>query len=251
MKIEAVTVCVGYADFLAHTLPWNMQQFDHYVVVTSYADKETQELCRKLSVECRPTDVMYLDGDPFNKGRAIDYGIGFLGGRDWIAHVDADTWLPPMTRHHLTHARLDEECIYGIDRALCPSYEAWEGFIKGTTPAHQHDYLCRTRMPPFPLGDRIVIPDHSGYIPIGFFTLAHSRTGRRYPSHHGTAERSDVLYSLQWPSSNRILLGEIVAVHLESEPGHLGVNWQGRKTRRFGPPQVSPPVQTPPPPYVP
>lgn len=234
MKIEAVTVCVGYADFLAETLPWNMQQFDHLVVVTSFADKETQQLCRRLSVECRPTDVMYFDGDSFNKGRAVDFGLGFIGGRDWIAHVDADTWLPPMTRQHLRHARLSEESIYGIDRVLCPNWEAWRKFIGGG-PVHQHDYLCRVHVPPFPIGDRISLPDHSGYIPIGFFQLWHGRTNRRYPLHHGTAERSDVLHALQWPSSERHLLGEIVGVHLESELAPLGANWNGRKTKRFGP----------------
>ena len=58
MKIEGISVCVGYSDFLAQTLPWNLQHFDKFVVVTSYDDAETIELCRKFSVECRPTDVI-------------------------------------------------------------------------------------------------------------------------------------------------------------------------------------------------
>lgn len=244
---EAVTVCVNYADFLAETLPWNMQQFDKLVVVTSYEDKETQELCRRLSVECRPTDVMHFDGDRFNKGRAIDFGIGFLSGREWVAHIDADTWLPPMTHHHLMSARLDEECIYGVDRVLCPNWESWRKFIgsMGGAPIHQHDYLCRVKVPPFPMGDRISIHDYSGYIPIGYFQLWHGRTNRRYPLHHGTAERSDVLHPIQWPSKNRILLGEIIAVHLESETSKLGANWDGRKTRRFGPSHCHRPAPRP------
>lgn len=236
MKIEAVTVCVNYADFLQETLPWNMQHFDKVVVVTSYDDKETQELCRRLSVECRPTDVMHLEGDSFNKGRAVDFGMGYIGGKDWVCHLDADTWLPPMTRYHLQRAHLDEESIYGVDRCLCPNFENWRNFV-GHVPAHQHDYLCRVKAPPFPLADRISLVEHSGYIPIGFFQLWHGRTQRRYPLHHGTAERSDVLHPLQWPSRNRHLLGEVIAIHLESEPSQLGANWGGRKTKRFGPTQ--------------
>lgn len=243
MRIEAVTVCVNYADFLAATLPWNMQQFDRIVVVTSYEDRETQELCRRLSVECQPTDVGTLHGEKFNKGRMIDHGIGFCGGGDWMLHLDADTWLPPMTRHHLQRADLDEESIYGIDRVLCPSYEAWQDFLAAGEggngrggPVHQHDYHCRVHVPGgFPLGDRISLPEHSGYIPIGFFQLWHGRTQRRYPKCHNTAERTDVQFALQWPSRNRHLLGEIIGIHLESEPGELGVNWEGRKTRRFSP----------------
>jgi len=238
MKTEALCVCVDYADFLAATLPWNMQQFDHFVVVTSYDDKETQELCRRLSVECRPTDIHHRDGDVFNKGRAVDFGLAFLTGRDWIVHLDADTWLPPMTRHHLERAMLDKECVYGVDRCLCPSWEAWQAFMAsgGTVPMHQHDYNCRVNVPPFPLAHRISLPEYGGYIPIGYFQLWHGRTGRRYPMHHGTSERTDVTHALQWPTANRRLLGEIVAIHLESESAALGTNWRGRKTRRFGPP---------------
>ena len=44
-----------------------------------------------------------------------------------------------------------------------------------------------------------------------------------------------MLHSLQWPSRNRVLLGEVVGIHLESEPSALGANWTGRKTKRFGP----------------
>ena len=232
MNIEAVTVCVNYADFLAETLPWNMQHFSKIVVVTSFDDKETLELCRKLSVECRPTDVMYMDGDKFNKGRAVDFGIGYLRGTDWMCHIDADTWLPPMTRNHLEKAHLDPEFIYGIDRCLCPDYDAWKSFISGS-PAHQHDYNCRVKMPPFPIADRISLIEHSGYIPIGYFQLWHGKHNRRYPLHHHTAERSDVLFPLQWPSKNRAIIGEVVGIHLESELSELGANWSGRTTKRF------------------
>jgi len=47
-KIEGVTVCVDYADFLEVTLPQAMKAFDNVIVVTSKKDKETQKLARGM-----------------------------------------------------------------------------------------------------------------------------------------------------------------------------------------------------------
>src|ERR1700722_4679961 len=97
-RLECVTVCVGYGDFLRETLPYNMRHFDRYVVVTTEHDTETQNLCKHLGVECLVTDLMSRDG-LFAKSRGIDYGLANLRGNGWIVHLDADIWLPPQTRH--------------------------------------------------------------------------------------------------------------------------------------------------------
>ncbi|HWB00058.1 MAG TPA: hypothetical protein VG713_16280, partial [Pirellulales bacterium] len=236
--LEAVTVCVDYSDFLAETLPHTLTLVDRMLVVTSYEDVETQELCAHMGVECRPTDLMYHGGE-FAKARAIDFGLAFLRSTGWCLHLDADIWLPPMTRQILNDLPLDPECIYGCDRMMCNSWGAWRRFI--TAPQHkgstrQHTRNCFVLPPPWPMGARLAIPEYGGYIPIGFFQLWHSQTKRRYPLHHSTAERTDVQFSLQWPRGKRRLIPEIVAVHLESETsGFMGDNWGGRKTPQFGP----------------
>ena len=51
MKVEAVTVSIGFADFLKVTLPHNLPLFDRIVVVTSPDDVPTRELCRKLGIK--------------------------------------------------------------------------------------------------------------------------------------------------------------------------------------------------------
>lgn len=161
-RIEALTVCVNYADFLAETLPYNIRQFDHYLVVTSYDDHETKDLCERLGVECRQTDVMYYDG-VFAKTRASEFGLGYLRRDDWVVHIDADVWLPPTTRQWIEWSRPDPNCIYGIDRCNCVGWEAWKEFIsKPFEQHHQHHRGCLVLPPPFPLGARIALRDYGG-----------------------------------------------------------------------------------------
>jgi hypothetical protein len=239
MKIEAVIVCVDYADYLAETLPRNLPHFDRVIVVTSPKDRETVELCRRLSVQCFATDVFTKDGK-FNKARGIDYGLGHLRHNDWAVQLDADTYLPPLTRHWLENKGLDPEAIYGVDRVNCLGWARWKSFLAEHHTGH--DYNCRTPWPAdMPPMARIALMEHGGFVPIGFFQLWHTRHGRRYPFAAGTAERDDVLHSLQWSGDNRRLLPEVVSVHLQAASADLGANWQGRTTPRFGPPSAGKP----------
>jgi len=253
MKIECITICVGYSDFLREVLPHNLAHFDDYLVVTRFDDHATQSLCRELSVECRPTDLFDKGGDAFAKGRAIDWGLGFLRRDAWICHLDADIYLPPMTRRWIEASEPDDQCIYGCDRVNCVGFEAWRRYLAGcgvggsTTAAlgHllPHRHHCLLTPPPFPMGSRLVLREQGGYVPIGFFQLWHGRQGRRYPLRQGNAEHTDVLHALQWPRDKRRLLEEVIAVHLESERSKMGANWSGRKTAPFGPSPLMP--QTP------
>lgn len=220
MRLEGVIVCKDYADFLEHTLPDNLQFFDRLVVVTHYNDKATQSLCHKFGVECVQTDCMHDRGDAFNKGRAINLGLGHLLNKDWVLHLDADTLLPHNFRGLLDHARLRQENLYGADRLNVYGFEHWERFKHKRTPSHAHRYFVE---PPkeFPLGARIVHHEH-GYVPIGYFQLWHGT--RRYPVHQGNAEHTDVLFACQWPRYQRVLLPEVIVYHLDSGSGHMGQN---------------------------
>lgn len=233
LKIEAVIVCVDYADFLAETLPHNLPHFDRTLVITAPGDLETQELCRKLSVPYYTTNLFYKDGEAFNKSRGIDFGLSYLRENDWVVHLDADTYLPPMTRKWLEWRALDEQGIYGVDRVDCDGYEPWKAYMAERD--NQHDYMCRVKVPPFPLLDRIAIRDYGGYVPIGYFQMWHASHGRRYPIARGNAEHTDVLHAIQWDAAHRHLVPEVIAVHLQSAPAALGANWKGRTTPRFAP----------------
>ena len=239
MKIEAIITCVDYADFLAETLIHNLTHFDRVVVITSPDDRETAETCRRLSVEYYATDLFRAHGGAFSKARGIDFGLSLVRHGEWVCHIDADTYLPPLARWILEHRErlgtLDKESIYGVDRVNCVGYEAWREFVTQFHPGH--DYMCRIKMPSnFTIGDRIAIWNYGGYLPIGYFQMWHASTGRRYPIVSRTAEHDDVVFSAQWPIGKKHLIPEIMAVHLMSEPATLGANWKGRKTKRFGPP---------------
>ncbi len=249
MKVEAVTVCVGYGDFLAAVLPENLPLIDNLVVVTASDDAETIRVCRRHSVHCVTTDDHKRNG-AFNKYRLVQRGLDQIGGKDWVLLLDADIVLPRKFRDMLKWAHLDAHCIYGADRQQVTSWEEWQAIKKyvGGWDNHQHGcgHWCH---PKYPMMSRWVSHLH-GYVPVGYFQLWHSTASvqegyhhRRFPQEHGDAARCDVQFALQWDRRERQLLPEVICLHLESETAPLGANWQGRKTRRFGP--ALPPVKGP------
>jgi glycosyltransferase involved in cell wall biosynthesis len=233
MKIEGVIVCYNYSDFLEYTIADNLQHLDRLVVVTHPSDKATSRLCDKYGVDCLKTEIFHDDNDKFNKGRAINLALSHLRHDDWILHIDADILLPHRFRHMLKMAKLNKENIYGCDRLNTVTYANWMQNKNKTVPQHQWRYMV-TPQPEFPVGSRLIHMEY-GYCPIGYFQLWHSSKHRQYPIICGNAEHSDVLHAVQWSRENRILLPEFFCYHLESEYSEMGTNWEGRKTKTFGP----------------
>lgn len=231
MRIEAVITCHKYSDFLEHTLMENIEQLDGCVVVTSREDKETQRLCHKIGVNCVDTNVFFDKGDPFNKARGINLGLSHLRHDDWLLHLDADILLPHRFRNMLGLSHLEKHKIYGADRVNTRSYEHWKGNEHKITPQFRHGCLVH---PPgdFPIGARLIHSSY-GYLPIGFFQMWHSSEKRRYPTNQGGADRSDVLFAVQWDRKDRVLLPEFFVFHLESEDAPMGKNWKGRTSKPF------------------
>lgn len=237
MNLSAITICVNYADFLAHTLPHNKNHFDRMIVVTDTKDLETKRLCEFYHVECLQTDVFYEDGDNFNKAKGINEGIKALSPKDWVVHLDADIYLPPLTRQILNSLELDKQTLYGMDRMMCPDFNSWMQFI--CRPRLTHEGYIYIHPNVFPLGVRIAEYLSGGYEPIGYFQLwnpIHSSV-YLYPDQHGAADRTDVLFAKKFPRAKRQLIPELICIHLESENLNLvemGKNWNGRKTKIFG-----------------
>lgn len=236
MLIEAVTVCVNFADVLAHSLPLNKHHFDRLIVVTDHSDTATRRLCDHHYVERVATDDFYRGDQAFNKGRGINVGLAKLAKTGFVVHLDADIVLPSRTRRLLDGpVMLDPGSIYGIDRVMCPDFDAWTRYI--ADPVIQHAREIFVIPDAFPLGTRVAKLDGEGYIPIGFFQLWHPGASgvSTYPDEHGTAGRADMLHALKWMRKRRALIPEIFAVHLGSPipPGQN--NWRGRLMAPFGP----------------
>lgn len=242
MKIEAVTVCIGYGDFLLHSAKYNAAQFDRWIIVTEPSDEETREVCRKYSIEC----LLSKDGKSggnFVKGVLIERALQHLSKDGWRVHIDADIVLPNRTKMLLEAAKLEEECIYGCDRIMIKSYEEWEKLLSSGWLYSSHDFHNRLNWPVgFQPGSRWV-GKNEGWVPIGFFQMWSGASDiykgvriKRYPSNHNDACRTDVQHALQWDRNNRKFIPELIVVHLESEKAKLGANWKGRTTKRFGSP---------------
>ncbi len=249
MRIEAVTVCVGYSDFLSETIRENLPLLDHLVVVTSPDDDETRTVCRKNNVH-HVLSEDYRRNGPFNKARLINRAFDQIGGRDWILHLDADIVLPRQFRRMLEWAHIDERCLYGADRQRLIGWDEWRAFKKHVDRWDNHTHeMGHWFHPKYPMMSRLVSSIH-GYTPIGAFQLfhgtaliQHSYHVRQYPTDHGDAARTDMQFALQWDRRHRVLLPEVVLLHLESEKGGLGANWCGRTTKRFGPEPTPEPAE--------
>src|SRR6266542_160911 len=170
MKLEALTVCVGYADFLAAALPFNLPMFDRYVVVTTHEDHATRELCRRYGVHVILSEE-HKRGGPFNKGRLINRGIDSLSCSDWVMQIDADIVLPQTFRRALTMAHLNPKHIYGVDRVMVHGWRQWLHLRDSGWLDLQLDYHCRVNFPKhYEIGTRWASALY-GYVPIGFLQL--------------------------------------------------------------------------------
>lgn len=244
MNIEAVTVCVGCDDFLEAVAAVNVPLFDRWLIVTTPTDDKTREVCRRRNLECLMTEDGRRGGG-FKKGRMVERGLQHLSADGWRLHIDSDIALPHRFKSLLNAAELDEGFIYGIDRVMVRNWGEWQEVLRsGYLSGGQHEYYSVIFPWKLPMGARWAAPS-TGWVPIGFFQLWHSSQdlwrGQRvkpYPMLHNDACRTDVQHALQWDRCKRALLPEVVGVHLASEDAKNGVNWDGRRTKRFGFPET-------------
>jgi hypothetical protein len=222
MRIEAVTVCMNYGDFLAHSMPLNGPHFDRWIVVTLPNDHHTQDICKYYGIETRETHAAQLHKGEFHKGECVTLGLNQLKKDDWLLLIDADTILQPNFRYKIECLNicdeLDKEALYTIDRVRFESYEEWMKFH--TRPS----YNLGNR----PRDGRFCLPD---FVPTGFFQMWHSSTGIiQYIHEWVQCGGEDIRFSYLWPRNKRIFIPETTCYHIASGPE---CNWLGRKSKPF------------------
>jgi hypothetical protein len=206
--MNAITVCVGYDDFLAKTMPRNWRYFDRWVIVTDYRDERTAEVAGRYAdvAEVLRTDAFYYFGARFNKGLAIEIALDHLGRDGWILMLDADIVLPKLPEEH--HGIPGH--LYGARRRQVSKPSDWDG---------GYDW---SRFPLLPEGELA-----------GCFHLVHgsdpilqSRPWYGVNWKHAGGYDSDLFH--KYPADKRRYV-DFEVLHL----GEHGVNWNGRATPRL------------------
>ena len=201
LRIEAVTVCVDYADFLEVTLPSIRAAVDDLVVVTAPTTSGPGSSAGGDGVRAVVTTAMHDHGRRFTLGAAIDAGLAVPAARPtglWSS--TPISCCRRGTHRTLQHLQLDPgEALRDRPRSLPGLGGAGTGSRPSPRAVRE---LARS---PFAAG----LPDRGsdqspgrgsrGYVPCGYFQLWNAgATGYRdYPIHRrGTAEGSDMLHSL-------------------------------------------------------
>jgi hypothetical protein len=234
LRLEAVTVSVGFDDMLDVTLRENHAHFDNFIVVTAHDDKKTQSVARKYSATIVQTDLFKKNGRGFNKGAAINAGMDFFQFHGWRLHLDSDIVLPDNFRRLLfNHTHLETQCIYGCDRLNVIGRKNIDALLSNPHHQHHHKLLLGEHGVSGTMGHRLVC-DLRGYLPLGFFQLWNARTQKPYPHSLGNAAHDDMMFSASWPLHCRRHLASVIVYHLCPRPPKVGENWDGnRKTPRL------------------
>ena len=224
-KLEIVTACVGFDDFLDVAIEFNHPHVDNYIVVTSHSDHKTQAVCRKHGVQCVQTDLFKKNGREFNKGAALNAGMNYFQFNGWRLNLDADILLPDNFRRLLfNHHHLDKDDIYGCDRVDVIGKVHLDK-LKSAGPQHKHGMLMQ---PGGEVGSRYVdLLD--GYLPLGYFQLWNAKCQKPYPHSLGTAAHDDIMFSALWPRQSRKLLPGMIVYHLCAAKPVWGENWDGNR----------------------
>ena len=140
-KIECLSVCVDFSDFLEISLPINKQFFDYLLIVTSTEDKQTKQICVKNKIDYIETNLFYKNNAIFNKGLALSSGFKYLKHKDWVVLMDCDCVLPFNFRQKFPIEKLNQELLYGTGRRFCWTYKDWLDLQRWEKNIDEFEYI--------------------------------------------------------------------------------------------------------------
>lgn len=198
--MKAIIVCVDYWDYLSLTLPLNKHHFSEILVVTSFNDINTQEVCKECNVQFHCTDSFYKFGAHFNKWLALEEGLDVLGRNGWLCILDADIVWPEA----ITMPRLEIGKLYAPKRRMSPNLIP-ESHWKNHALWH--------------------LPEFSGYTQIFNADDPVLGTAPWHELNWLHAGGADTAFQAKWKPDNRIRT-PWECLHI----GPHGANWCGRTT---------------------
>lgn len=214
MKLHAVTICIGYHDYLECILR-NRVHFDRWIILTVPDDDATHAVCKRHGIEWLDSALLRRDGTDFNaawnKGIILNEGLALLDPLSWALILDSDVLLPRHFRKRLERIQLNRGYIYGVcGRKVCVTRAQFE-MIRECEP-----WTCG-------------ITRNSQ--PLGYFQLFHlGLAPNRYPvagPQSRTLHDDDLFTESFSPNARKVL--PMTVLHT----GSIRTNWDRRKTLTF------------------
>lgn len=118
MNLKIVIACLNYDDYLAKTLPLNLEQHKDITIVTGAEDHATQKVCQDNNALCVISHRIHINKAPFAKGKAINDALDFIKPKEWVLLLDADIILTYGMIDRLRSMPLDKDKLYYTRRIL-------------------------------------------------------------------------------------------------------------------------------------
>jgi len=237
MKPIAITVCVNYSDFLAWSALINQNLFKKWYICTVKEDKATIDICHTYGLT--PVFCDFNDNGKFNKFKGINKALELIKENDWVLFLDSDILFPPITKRVFSEMSWNKQNLYGCDRVNFNNMPELLKYIDNPNKLIKDNWLVD--LDNLSVGARICHyygqqgdgGKFDGWNPLGFFQMAHMDYFEKYPfTEKNGFDHCDLLFSKMWHRSRRILIPEIIAIHIASERV-WGQNWDGRKSKDF------------------
>tara|TARA_B100000242_G_C43018378_1_gene473753 strand:- start:408 stop:1076 length:669 start_codon:yes stop_codon:yes gene_type:complete len=187
MKIEAVTVCIDFADKLQNVIS-NKNKLHRWLIVTHESDFDTISLCKKYNIEYICSKRVF-DNASFAKGRAINDGLAHLNKTDWLLHLDADQKLPDNFNTVIETECKNKNLLYGCYR----TDEQHNSLDRGQHTAR----ITKTT------GRKLKIQKKKCILPIGYFQLWHSVVCKTYEEQSTMGDKDDIIFMNKWITSDK------------------------------------------------
>ena len=218
MKINIISVCVNYSDYLSFTYEYNKEEFvkHNYWIITHSKDTATINFCKQHNISYYTTNAFYQYGSIFNKAASMnnfcqEKYVDILQDNSWTLFCDSDTIVAPVVKEFceiIGHKKT--ECLYCANRWVCDNMD---NFMNKKCKFEAHDCL--------------------GYFQLFSTDIIKNsyEKGEKLLQDSGTCAVYDEVFARQFNCRMRL---SIPVMHI----GPTHINWHGRKSCHWSASQI-------------